>query len=138
VKPPFEYAISAVRALGARITNPLPIARELQKIGEPLYGAQAPTGFSDRSDAWVNSGALMNRLNFALTLAANHLPGVEADAARLVTNDDGVDAIADALLGGELSKETRDVISARIRSDSEARVPTIAGLVLGSPEFQKQ
>jgi len=81
VKSPFEYVISAIRAAGARVENPLPIARALQQIGEPLYGAQPPTGYSDASSAWINSGALMNRLNFALSLAANKVPGVVVHAA---------------------------------------------------------
>jgi uncharacterized protein (DUF1800 family) len=81
VKSPFEYVISAIRAAGGRVENPLPVARTLQQIGEPLYGAQPPTGYSDASSAWINSGALMNRLNFALSLAANNVPGVVVHAA---------------------------------------------------------
>jgi uncharacterized protein (DUF1800 family) len=75
-KSPFEYAISAIRAAGATIENPLPLARELQRIGEPLYLAQPPTGYSDRSDAWTSSGALLNRINFAIALTGGKLPGV--------------------------------------------------------------
>jgi len=78
VKPPFEYVISAVRAVNATIDNPLPIARALQQIGEPLYGSQPPTGYSAKSEVWVNSGALMNRINFAVALSNNQLPGVRA------------------------------------------------------------
>ena len=81
VKPPFEYVISAVRAVNATVSNPMPIARALQQIGEPLYGAQPPTGYSDRGDVWINTGALMNRMNFAVALANNQLPGVRADIA---------------------------------------------------------
>ena len=81
VKPPFEYVISAVRAVNATIDNPLPIARALQQIGEPLYGSQPPTGYSNKSDVWVNSGALMNRINFAVALSNNQLPGVRASVA---------------------------------------------------------
>ena len=78
VKSPFEYVISAVRAVNATVNNPLPIARALQQIGEPLYGAQPPTGYSDKAGVWLNTGALMNRLNFAVALANNQLPGVRA------------------------------------------------------------
>ncbi|HEY8182972.1 MAG TPA: DUF1800 domain-containing protein [Thermoanaerobaculia bacterium] len=81
MKSPFEYVISAVRAVNATVDNPLPIARALQQIGEPLYGAQPPTGYSDRGDVWINTGALMNRLNFAVALANNQLPGVRASVA---------------------------------------------------------
>jgi len=81
VKPPFEYVISAVRAVNATIDNPLPIARALQQIGEPLYGSQPPTGYSAKSEVWVNSGALMNRINFAVALSNNQLPGVRASVS---------------------------------------------------------
>ena len=66
MKTPLEFVICAVRAMGATIENPMAIARTLRQIGEPLYGAQPPTGYSDVAATWVNTGALMNRLNFAL------------------------------------------------------------------------
>jgi uncharacterized protein (DUF1800 family) len=81
VKSPFEYVISALRASNARVINPIPIARALQQIGEPLYGAQPPTGYSDRAEAWVNSGAEVNRMNFAVDLASNKLPGVRVETS---------------------------------------------------------
>ena len=76
MKSPFEYAISAIRAAGGSIENPLPLARELRKIGQPLYFAQPPTGYSDASEAWSADGAIVARLNFATALAANRMPGV--------------------------------------------------------------
>src|SRR6185503_10704311 len=84
-KSPFEYTISALRAVGATIENPVPLARELRRIGEPLYFAQPPTGYSDASEAWINSGALMNRMNFALALTSGKLPGIRVD--KLPSND---------------------------------------------------
>jgi uncharacterized protein (DUF1800 family) len=152
VKSPFEYVISAVRAVDARIDSPLPIARALQQIGEPLYGAQPPTGYSDKADVWVNTGALMNRLNFALSLASNKLAGVHDDVTDLVPAADttevqrSVDALALALVGGELTAETRNTIASRLTDKStqasgpwdNTQLPTVAGLILGSPEFQKQ
>src|SRR3954469_25561491 len=152
VKSPFEYAISAVRAVNAQITDPMPIARALQQIGEPLYGAQPPTGYSDKADVWINTGALMNRLNFALALASNKLPGVHADVVALIPAkqaadaSQSVDALAQALTGGNLTEETRNIIKSRIverKAPAEdpwdnTQLPTIAGLILGSPEFQRQ
>jgi uncharacterized protein (DUF1800 family) len=116
-KSPFEYAISAVRAVGATVDDPLPLARELQKIGQPLYFAQPPTGYSDRSDAWTNSGALMARLNFAVALAANKMPGVRVAFVPPLDLD--------------LSATTRKAIA-------DKDPITTAGLILGSPEFQRQ
>src|SRR5258708_5503341 len=152
VKSPFEYAISAVRAIDATIVDPLPIARGLQQVGEPLYGAQPPTGYSDKADAWVNTGALLSRLNFALNLAANKVPGVRSDVTLLIPaaaasdSDRSGGALAEALTGGGLTSETRNTIKERIvnRESStngpgdNTQVPMIAGLILGSPEFQKQ
>jgi uncharacterized protein (DUF1800 family) len=86
VKTPFEFVISALRAADARVVNPIPVARALQLIGQPLYGAQPPTGYSDKAEAWVSSGAQINRMNFAADLASNKLMGVvvkTADAKKL-------------------------------------------------------
>jgi len=152
VKSPFEYTISAVRAVNAQITDPSAIARSLQQIGEPLYGAQPPTGYSDKADVWINTGALMNRLNFALSLAANKLPGVHGDVVSLIPAGQAADAshsveaLALALTGGTLTEETRSTIKSRIverKAPSEdpwdnTQLPTVAGLILGSPEFQRQ
>jgi uncharacterized protein (DUF1800 family) len=152
VKSPFEYAISAVRAVNAQITDATPIARALQQIGEPLYGAQPPTGYSDKADVWINTGALMNRLNFALALASNKLPGVHGDVVALIPAKEAADAshsveaLAQALTGGSLTEETRNIIKSRIierKSPAEdpwdnTQLPTVAGLILGSPEFQRQ
>jgi len=130
VKSPFEYVVSAVRAVDADVVDPTPLARALQQMGEPLYGAQPPTGYSDKADAWVNTGALMNRLNFALALAGNKLPGVSAKLAP----EASVDALAATLTGGNLTDETRNTIKARAAQGA----PMAAGLILGSPEFQRQ
>jgi uncharacterized protein (DUF1800 family) len=130
VKAPFEYVVSAIRAVDAHVDDARPVARALQQIGEPLYGAQPPTGYSDKSEAWENSGALMNRLNFALALAGNTLPGVRSDVAALVP-EPSVDNLAVALTGGKLTEATRKTIT-----DPQPRA--IAGLILGSPEFQRQ
>jgi uncharacterized protein (DUF1800 family) len=134
VKSPFEYVISAMRAVDAHVENPMPVARSLQQIGEPLYGAQPPTGYSDKADAWINTGALINRLNFALSLAGNKLPGVRIDATPPAMAS--VDDIARTLVGGELSAETRATIASR--TEMNAQPATIVGLILGSPEFQRQ
>lgn len=146
VKSPFEYTISAVRAVNAQITDAAPIARALQQIGEPLYGAQPPTGYSDKADVWINTGALMNRLNFALSLASNKLPGVHGDVVSLIPTGQAADAshsveaLALALTGGSLTEETRSTIKSRIAETNaeHTQLPTAAGLILGSPEFQRQ
>ena len=82
VKSPFEYAVSAVRAAGATIVDPLPLARELRKMGEGLYLAHPPTGYPEDSEAWSGTGATLARVDFALALAGDKLPGV-----RVTTSD---------------------------------------------------
>lgn len=69
VKTPFEFVVSALRATEADVQNTLPLARTLQQQGMPLYLCQPPTGYKDTADAWVNSGALISRMNFAVELA---------------------------------------------------------------------
>lgn len=152
VKSPFEYAVSAVRALRANVENPLAIARSLQQIGEPLYGAQPPTGYSDKAEAWINTGALLNRLNFALALASNRMPGVRSDVVSLIPSESAadpsrsVDALAMTLAGGALTEETKGTIKSRLVErktppddpSDHTQLPTIAGLILGSPEFQRR
>ena len=70
VKTPLEFVISAARAADANIVNPQPIVNALRQLGMPLYGAQPPTGYSMTADAWVNTGALLNRMNFAVQLVS--------------------------------------------------------------------
>jgi uncharacterized protein (DUF1800 family) len=145
VKSPFEYVVSALRAVGAAPEDALPIARQLAQMGEPLYLCRQPTGYSDTAETWVNTGALLARLNFALQLAANRLPGAFTDLKSLVTVESAADpkrsadAVSCALVGGELSPETRRTLKERIGAESiNSTLPLIAGLILGSPEFQRQ
>src|SRR5262249_27397506 len=98
-KTPLELVASAARALGARLepygSGPGPmsggaitLARQVAKLGEPLYEARVPTGYPDMADAWVNAGALLNRMNFALALTLNRLPGVRVDVGSSVAAAD--------------------------------------------------
>jgi len=74
-KTPLEFVVSAVRAAGAEIVNARPLVRTLQEHGMPLYQCQPPTGYKDTA-AWINTGALVNRMNFATALTGNQIPGV--------------------------------------------------------------
>ena len=122
VKTPFEFVVSAARAVGADVQEALPLVRQLQQLGMPLYQCQPPTGYKDTADAWVNTGALVSRMNFALTLAGNKLRGISV--ASLPT--------ADQILAGDLSETTRATIAKATDS------PQMAALTLGSPEFQRR
>ena len=140
VKTPFEFVASALRATGGQIEDGTVLVRNLQGMGMPLYMAQPPTGYVDRADVWVNTGALLNRMNFAVALVGNRLRGVRVDLARLVpaaagSNGD-LTAARDALLATLLSNDVSAATRATIEKGSE--VTQVAALTLGSPEFQRR
>ena len=156
VKTPLEFVVSAVRASGAEVSDAMPLARQLQNLGMPLYGMQPPTGYSMKADIWINSSALLGRMNFALALTAGKLKGVQVDTGQmLVTGASPVDsqaallALESTLLAGNVSRQTHDTIAAQMNDpkisqrqlDDPGRPPNsnaIAGLLLGSPEFQRR
>ncbi|MEJ6982546.1 DUF1800 domain-containing protein [Pedobacter sp. P351] len=85
-KSPFELAISAVRSLDAEIKAPYQLYSWISKMGQKMYYYQAPTGFPDKGQYWINTGALLNRMNFGLALASQRIPGVRIDLAKLNHN----------------------------------------------------
>jgi uncharacterized protein (DUF1800 family) len=101
-KTPLELAASAVRALGGSVDpeRAAPLARQVALMGEPLYECAPPTGYADTADAWVGAGTLVNRIAFAAALAAGRIPGVTADATRLVPGAGEPVAAAALALGG--------------------------------------
>jgi uncharacterized protein (DUF1800 family) len=155
VKTPFEFVVSSLRATGAQVDSSAALIQQLNKMGEPLYGAQPPTGYSMKAETWVNSSALLNRMNYALALGTGKLPGVQSDLQQVLGTDPTLDAqelqakFESSLLNGELSKQTHDTIASRMDDPTvterklddaprPARVGVIAGLILGSPEFQRR
>src|SRR3984957_12759613 len=87
-KTPFELPFSTEPALGPAVHPRMPLEVGAGRIGEPLYQCQPPTGYSDKADAWVNTGALLNRLNYSLALASNKVRGSRSDTASLLGVDD--------------------------------------------------
>ena len=85
-KSPFELAISAVRALDATIKIPFILYQWITKMGQKIYYYQAPTGFPDKGQYWINTGSLLNRMNFGLAIAAQKIPGIEFNLAKLNNN----------------------------------------------------
>ena len=82
-KSPFELAIGAVRSLHADIVQPYQLYSWINRMGEKVYFYQAPTGFPDKAQYWINTGALLNRMNFGLALASGRIPGIRVDLAAL-------------------------------------------------------
>jgi len=162
IKTPFEFVVSTARAVGADVDTAVPLVNWVARIGEPLYQCLPPTGYSDKASAWVNAGALLNRLNFALALAGNRVAGSQVQIALLL----GAEAQADpyqalergisVFLAGQISPNTRSTLEkqsadpqvVKLRSGgagrtgaettAEVNLGTIAGLVLGTPEFQQR
>jgi uncharacterized protein (DUF1800 family) len=155
IKTPFELVASAARAIGAESDLPLALVQWTGRIGEPLYQCQPPTGYSDKADAWVNTGALLNRLNYSLALAGNRLPGVRTDVASLLGGNAAaqpgavLDTAIGVLLAGEASAETRKTLEKQMNDPrvlqaslddpiTHVNEGMVAGLVLGAPEFQRR
>ena len=153
VKTPLEFVVSAVRATDAQVDDARPLIGTLNNMGMMPYGMQPPTGYSMKSDAWVNSSALLGRMNFALGLAAGKLRGVSVDPGRLAGGatdaQQALAAMENSLLAGDVSSQTHETISKQLddpkiaqrRLDDTKRPPNVAaitGLILGSPEFQKR
>jgi uncharacterized protein (DUF1800 family) len=158
VKTPLEFVASAVRATGAEVDDALPLARQLGNMGMPLYGAQPPTGYSMKAETWVSSSSLLNRMNFALALTSGKVKGVRVDAGQLsgsasLPQDAAatLTTLEGSLIAGGVSKQTHDSITTQIEAAGKTSTPrkqketarppdvsTIAGLLLGSPEFQRR
>jgi uncharacterized protein (DUF1800 family) len=79
MKSPLEMVASAVRAASGDVDFAFPLVNQVAQLGEPLYGKVEPTGYSNASREWMNSAGLMARMNFALQLAGNKIPGVKVE-----------------------------------------------------------
>ena len=155
IKTPFELVASATRAVGAEVEIPLMLVQWTSRIGQPLYQCEPPTGYSDKADAWVNTGALLSRMNFSLALTSNRLRGAQVNIDSLFGGDTAADPHAaldraiHSFLGGQASQETRDTLEKQMDDPQilqatlddkvkQVNAAIIAGLVLGSPEFQRR
>ena len=185
IKTPFEVVISAIRTVGAD-TNGGQIQAMLAKMGEPLYAYQAPTGYPDTAEDWVNTGALLERLNFAVALASNRIPGTRVNLKQFEGKDKSeiLNRSIAVVLDGEISPNTKATLLKQLEhpliepkletvadnsdGDEEAMENTammqnqggggrnrqrqirllppsgnaevfkVVGLILGTPEFQRQ
>lgn len=179
IKTPFELLVSSLRALDADVNASPALLGLLQKMGEPLYGYQAPTGYPDTAEDWVNTGALLERMNFAVALASNRIPQVRVNLKKFEANSKAeiLNKSISEVLGGEISEGTRATLLKQIEqpliepkitasedeTDMEmpmrgnggggramnrqarmlaptgnAEVFKVVGLLIGSPDFQRQ
>lgn len=116
IKTPFELAVSSIRAIGADTNAGPAMLAMLNKLGEVPYGYQAPTGYPDTAEDWVNTGALLERLNFAVAVASNRIPGTRVNLKDFEAADKAkvLDKTISALLDGEISPNTRSMLLKQI------------------------
>jgi hypothetical protein len=192
IKRPFELTISAIRTLGGETTGGPQLHQWIARMGEPLYGFQTPNGYSDTAESWVNTGALLERLNFGLTLASNRIPGTRVNLKQFLGNADGeqspdkaqiMDRFINLIVAGDITPKTKEALMKQLDQQTALVVPAITrdmpgmnaglgdemmgaqlpvnqrqqrqqlaradanitdpvtkivGLILGSPEFQRQ
>ncbi len=185
IKRPFELTISAIRSLGAETNGGPQLHQWIARMGEPLYGYQTPNGYSDLAESWVNTGGLLERMNFGLALASNRIPGTRVNLDRFLANTgerqsldkaQTMDRFLGLIVAGEISPKTRETLLkqleetvvmspapkpvsqmpsdnnggemmnqrprrqqlARAEANINDPVTKIVGLILGSPEFQRQ
>jgi uncharacterized protein (DUF1800 family) len=172
VKTPLEYVVSAVRASNANIQNLRPVANELRTLGMPLYQCVPPTGYNWQASAWVSTGALVDRMNFALGLAANRLQGIttawepsddDSPASVLTAQTPSPESeearLESSLIAGGISESTRAAVLQQFQQQAAQMQPVsaqnpqnlhaqavnleredqvLAGLLIGSPEFQRR
>jgi uncharacterized protein (DUF1800 family) len=116
VKSPFEVVVSAMRAMNAKPDSTPRTALAVAYLGEPIYGHQAPNGYPETGDAWMNTGSILNRINFGIAAAANRIPGATVrsipgfDSLASAPRQRQVDAVVALLLGGSVSPDTRAVL----------------------------
>jgi len=189
VKRPFELAISALRTLGAETTGGPQLHQWIARMGEPLYGFQTPNGYSDMAESWVNTGGLLERLNFGLALAGNRIPGTRVNLKGLLGTAGEVESLNKAqimdrflnlIVAGDITPKTKETLLRQLNEQAALALPAmspeparvndntmgemmsrpspqqrqqqlaranvnindpitkIVGLILGSPEFQRQ
>ena len=136
IKRPFELVISAIRSLGADTNGGPGTHQWIARMGEPLYGFQTPNGYSDAAESWVNTGGLLERMNFGLALANNRVQGTRVDLAKSGEQAKVMDEYLNTLLAGDISAATREALLKQLEPTDP--VTKVVGLILGTPEFQRQ
>lgn len=123
IKTPFELAVSSLRAIGANTDSRPAFVAMLNKLGEVPYGYQAPTGYPDTAEDWVNTGALLERMNFAIAVASNRIPGTRVDLRQFSGSDrtQTLDKAIAEILDGDISDATK----ATLRKQLEQPLPEV-------------
>ncbi|WAC13115.1 DUF1800 domain-containing protein [Dyadobacter pollutisoli] len=125
-KSPFELAISAVRCLDADIRQPFQLYNWITKMGQKMYYYQAPTGFPDKAEYWINTGALLNRMNFGLALASQRIPGIKINLPALNRNREPESGEAALVTYSKLVMPERDLSQTVKRLTPMLKEPDLA------------
>jgi uncharacterized protein (DUF1800 family) len=131
IKTPFELAVSSIRTLGGETNGGPGVHQWIAKMGEPLYMYQAPTGYPDMAENWVNTGALLERLNFGLALASNRIPGTRVNLARFTGSTEKGSSNPDQMLArflevivqGDVSVKTKQTLLRQLKEPLPASAP---------------
>jgi uncharacterized protein (DUF1800 family) len=139
VKSPFEVVVSTLRALDAAPDATPRTAQLVARLGQPIFGHQAPNGWPETSEPWMNTGAILNRINFGMAAAANRIPGVSLDrwpeTARLrdASRSAQVDGVVASLLGGQVSPQTREILTTGVHPlVTQAAADSSASMVMAA------
>ena len=148
VKSPFELVVSARRVLRASPDTTPRTVQAIGRLGEPLFGRLTPNGWPETGDQWLNSGSLLDRINFAAQLSQGQFPGAAAQqwppwaTLEIAPLDRQVDGVVEQLLGGDVSDASRRAFLGGRSGGSVAlarpSLRDLIGLALGSPEFQRR
>jgi uncharacterized protein (DUF1800 family) len=138
VKAPLGLVVSALRTVDAETNAGLQIMGALNKMGQPLFLCQPPTGYGDTADKWVNTASLVERLNFGIALSENRIVGTTSNLLRNNTTN-SVDQLIEIVIKGKVEEPTRRALEQELngQSFSAEKSNKLMGLLLGSPEFQK-
>ncbi len=163
IKSPFELAVSAVRGLGADFENPYPLYGWIDRMGQKIYYYPAPTGFPDRGQYWINTGAVLSRMNFGLALATQRVQGSRLSLPGLNHYHEPESLPAALETYGRILMPGRDLdqtikrllpllndpdLKSKIEAAAEKKqfiagpgtdmLAQVVGMLIGSPEFQRR
>ena len=174
IKSPYEYVVSSVRALGGSVIFPdnpnafrqmmrndgltsarqnnrgygrgqlTTLAQQIAIIGQPIMSCLPPTGYSENSQDWVSTGALVARLNYALSLANGNMENVLASPSSLLLNVNEEDKagiqqhLIDGILHVPVSTATQSTLARETSTGVLVDRRKLTGLIIGSPEFQRR
>jgi uncharacterized protein (DUF1800 family) len=151
VKTPFQVVASALRSVRAEPDATPRAAQSVTQLGQPIFGRQTPDGWPDRADAWMNTGAILGRINFGQMLAAGRVPGIvmgrmpELDSLRSAPREAQVDGVVRLLFGGQVSPDTRQILlsgenplASALARDTTATAAATASDMGGMPPMRQR